>query len=234
MWPACPPRNQHIVSPALSFAGALIVNIALAVLLVMSARPSMATLQLAQVGDPSGDALEVYFVDPERTRASLPRSPMAAVLRERKEDETHRRLHPRPAFAPEPRASGEIADASALRAIYRRQLQARLARTLGWTAGSGPGLPVPACRLRVDQDSAGRIIRLDMETCSRSFAQQDQLLAAVRDAAPLPLPPHAGLHSRQIEIEVGADLAIRLVRDDATLVSGLSETPGQETLRYPE
>jgi hypothetical protein len=190
----------------------MVVNVAFMALLLLGSRLSPEMLAAAPAGDPGGSILEVHFIDQPQPRA-IPASSQSPLRRRLDEDDKGR---PRSssAFAPQQMASGDVMDDAALKAIYRGQLQARLERTRPQPTAMDAMLPAPHCRLRVNQDVDGRIAELQILTCTGSPMWRDALLSSIRSAAPLPMPPHAALYSRSLEIDVGDAISVRLIADD--------------------
>lgn len=207
-------RHLHRAPSLLVFAAALLVNLAGAMLLTLSARPPAMPVASALAGHPNGHPLEVYFVIPTPAQTAPRRSFSTDPVHQRPDTAAVDRPQAVSVFAPQPAVTGEALDVAALRGIYRRQLQARLERTRERPTAMGATLPSPHCRVLVEQDASGRIVALRILTCTGSWAWQDALLSSIRSAAPLPLPPQTDLLSNRIEIEVADEISVRLLPAD--------------------
>lgn len=209
---AQPYGHLHKLRPAVVFIAAVVVNIAFAFLLLLGSRLPPEMVAAIQAGDPSGSIAEVHFIhQPDPRSVPIPGSNQPS--RPPDADDANR-PKASPAFAPLENTVGEIMDNATLKAIYRGQLQARLERTRPAPTGAVTSLVAPRCRLRVDQDVDGRIQEFRILACTGNPEWLDALVSSIRSAAPLPMPPHAALYSRSLEIDVDDAISVRLISDD--------------------
>lgn len=211
-----PYKHLHRMPPLVLFAAALVVNVAFAILLLFGSQPPSEAIAAMMAGDPGGSVLEIHLINQPLPQAEPLPAPGRSPRRQRPDEDQASEPKSMPAFAPEQRASGDVMDITALRAIYRRQLQARLERTRPPPTIMDSMQPGPRCRVIVDQDADGRIIELRVLACSGSPMWRDALLSSIRSAAPLPMPPYAALHSRHLEIDVSDVISVRLMAVDET------------------
>lgn len=211
-----PYGHLHRFPPLILFAATLVVNLAFAILLLLGSQPPSEAIAAMMAGDPSGSVLEIHLINQPVPQAEPLPAPGRSPLRQRPDEDQVSQPKSLPAFAPEQRASGDVMDTTALRAIYQRQLQARLERTRPPPTIMESMQPGPRCRVMVDQDVDGRIIELRVLACSGSLMWRDALLSSIRSAAPLPMPPYAALHSRRLEIVIDDAISVRLMAIDET------------------
>jgi hypothetical protein len=212
---AMPYGHLHKLKPMTVSVAAMTVNIAFGFLLLLSSRHTPEMVALIQAGDPSGSVAEIHFIHQPHPRA-VP-VPMSDSSSRTPDVSDANRPKAAPAFAPQRNTDGEIMDSAALKALYRGQLQARLERTRPAQTAVVDTLRGPHCRLMVSQDVDGRIQEFQFLTCTGTPEWRDALLSSIRSAAPLPMPPHAALYSRSLEIEVDDAISVRLISDDETV-----------------
>jgi hypothetical protein len=80
---------------------------------------------------------------------------------------------------------------------YLGQIHARIERA--WLRPRiAIGAPVFQCQVRVDQDSAGRVLTITLVECNGGTPWQLSLVRAIEAASPLPAPPNPGVFAHHV------------------------------------
>ena len=106
--------------------------------------------------------------------------------------------------------AGEASERARLQGIYTGQIQARIdrvwrrPRTPVYEGREQPKAGAPReyfqCQVQVVQDSIGNVQEVLVPECNGSASWQRSLLAAIRQASPLPAPPDPRVFSRTVTL----------------------------------
>lgn len=210
--------------------GAVFVNLAVIALLVQETRLVPSRPMATEAGDPRGQVMEVFFIDGRLDR----KPPTVSIDRRRSQRQLLQRGSIEFATQPLRFASSQSLEedegtTQRLRGIYRKQLRARIDRAWQRPSGSISLYVQPHCVLRVEQGTGGAIRSISESSCSADAAWRSSLMSAIRAAAPLPAPPRSDLLSQTLELEVGQDISVRLLRStdrsDAKNLNAMETSP---------
>lgn len=110
----------------------------------------------------------------------------------------------------QPIVTSGMAESARLQGIYSGQIQARIERV--WRRPRSPiyenverdkptdGKEYFQCQVQIVQDAAGNVQEVLVPDCNGSASWQKSLLAAIRQASPLPAPPDPAVFSRTVTI----------------------------------
>lgn len=173
-------------------------------------RPLQAMVVWLAVAFVNCGALMVFLFgdSPNLARASTPTPPLtaeAAAIETFLVDSPTEAVQPTAHTAPPatlPQVSGQETDS--LQGIYRRQIASRLARALEDAKVS----VTRSCQYRIKQTRAGAIVDVRLGRCAADQNLQKRLVAAIRQGAPLPAPPAAGVFKATLLIDIGKDIRV--------------------------
>jgi hypothetical protein len=93
----------------------------------------------------------------------------------------------------------DAAGSSALAGRYLGQIDARIERA--WLK---PRTPLDSgafrCEVRVEQDTAGNVLEIELEQCGNDGRWQQSLVRAIQSASPLPAPPVPGVFRKSLHL----------------------------------
>jgi hypothetical protein len=118
-----------------------------------------------------------------------------------------------PASDADPRSDGGTAPAEAagdqtqhalLYGRYLGQIQARIDRA--WVRPRTEiGAPRFSCRVRIEQNRQGGVVKIRLEHCTGSPRWQQSLVSAIRTASPLPAPPDPSVYADVLSLVFESD-----------------------------
>jgi hypothetical protein len=95
------------------------------------------------------------------------------------------------------RESTAQSETERLQAIYRAQISARLKRSLEAAHLS----PRRRCSIQISQGPTGVVVGVADSHCGEDEQWQSRLIAAIKEATPLPIPPRADLFQSRLTVE---------------------------------
>lgn len=108
----------------------------------------------------------------------------------------------------EPEDAEELRALERLQSIYAGQVDARIARVLelhgmqGWRAEG-------RCVIRVIQDEGGTVLDVDTHECTATARHDSRIVAVIRAASPLPLPPEGLARGSYLTLDLSSHGRLR-------------------------
>jgi hypothetical protein len=104
---------------------------------------------------------------------------------------------------------GDVGEQARLYGIYTGQIRARIERAwrrprsaVSAVVSDDPSGPESfRCRVQIVQDARGNVVEILLIACNGSSVWQQSLMAAIRQASPLPAPPSTSVFSESIALD---------------------------------